>query len=85
MMIHRLLVASALCVALVSNEFGELGIDAALLGRMQDDYVELRGVDSAGKGVTERFGTLLRAERITPTASASSSGRGRQARIFMAW
>jgi cobalamin biosynthesis protein CobW len=30
-------------VALVSNEFGELGIDAALLGRMQDDYVELRG------------------------------------------
>jgi G3E family GTPase len=30
-------------VALVSNEFGELGIDAALLGRMRDDYVELRG------------------------------------------
>jgi cobalamin biosynthesis protein CobW len=29
--------------ALVSNEFGELGIDAALLGRMRDDYVELRG------------------------------------------
>ena len=30
-------------VALVSNEFGELGIDQALLGRMEDDYVELRG------------------------------------------
>jgi G3E family GTPase len=30
-------------VALVSNELGELGIDAALLGRMGDDYVELRG------------------------------------------
>ena len=30
-------------VALISNEFGELGIDQALLGRMEDDYVELRG------------------------------------------
>jgi cobalamin biosynthesis protein CobW len=30
-------------VALVSNEFGELGIDQALLGRMEEDYVELRG------------------------------------------
>ena len=30
-------------VALISNEFGELGIDQALLGRMRDDYVELRG------------------------------------------
>ena len=30
-------------VAVVSNEFGELGIDAALLGTMEDDYVELRG------------------------------------------
>ncbi len=29
--------------ALISNEFGELGIDKALLGRMRDDYVELRG------------------------------------------
>jgi cobalamin biosynthesis protein CobW len=30
-------------VALISNEFGELGIDQALLGEMRDDYVELRG------------------------------------------
>jgi len=34
---------SGVRVALVSNEFGELGIDRALLGRMRDDYVELRG------------------------------------------
>jgi cobalamin biosynthesis protein CobW len=34
---------SGVRVALVSNEFGELGIDQALLGRMRDDYVELRG------------------------------------------
>lgn len=35
--------ANRIRVALVSNEFGELGIDKALLGSMQDDYVELRG------------------------------------------
>ncbi len=35
--------ANGVRVALVSNEFGELGIDQALLGRMDDDYVELRG------------------------------------------
>ena len=35
--------AEGVKVAVVSNEFGELGIDAALLGRMEDDYVELRG------------------------------------------
>ncbi len=35
--------ASGVRVALVSNEFGELGIDQALLGRMEEDYVELRG------------------------------------------
>jgi cobalamin biosynthesis protein CobW len=34
---------SGVRVALVSNELGELGIDQALLGRMRDDYVELRG------------------------------------------
>jgi G3E family GTPase len=34
---------SGVRVALVSNEFGELGIDQALLGSMRDDYVELRG------------------------------------------
>jgi len=45
-LVRRLLAdaqAQGVRVALVSNEFGELGIDAALLGRMQDDYVELRG------------------------------------------
>jgi cobalamin biosynthesis protein CobW len=30
-------------MAVVSNEFGELGIDAALLSGGQDDYVEIRG------------------------------------------
>jgi G3E family GTPase len=30
-------------LAVVSNEFGELGIDAALLAQGQDDYVELEG------------------------------------------
>jgi cobalamin biosynthesis protein CobW len=30
-------------VAVISNEFGELGIDAALLGSQSDDYVELSG------------------------------------------
>ena len=30
-------------VAVISNEFGELGIDAALLGAAPDDYVELSG------------------------------------------
>ena len=30
-------------VAVISNEFGELGIDAALLGTAGDDYVELSG------------------------------------------
>ncbi|MBW2269754.1 MAG: GTP-binding protein [Deltaproteobacteria bacterium] len=35
--------AEGVKVAVVSNEFGELGIDAALLGRMEEDYVELRG------------------------------------------
>jgi cobalamin biosynthesis protein CobW len=45
-LVRRLLAdaqAHGVRVALVSNEFGELGIDAALLGRMQDEYVELRG------------------------------------------
>jgi cobalamin biosynthesis protein CobW len=45
-LVRRLLAdaqAEGVRVALVSNEFGELGIDAALLGRMRDDYVELRG------------------------------------------
>ncbi len=35
--------AQGVKAAVVSNEFGELGIDAALLGTMEDDYVELRG------------------------------------------
>jgi G3E family GTPase len=30
-------------VAVISNEFGELGIDAALLAQANDDYVELSG------------------------------------------
>jgi cobalamin biosynthesis protein CobW len=30
-------------VAVVSNEFGELGIDGALLSRAEEDYVELEG------------------------------------------
>jgi cobalamin biosynthesis protein CobW len=35
--------AEGVRVALVSNEFGELGIDQALLARMEEDYIELRG------------------------------------------
>ena len=31
-------------LAVISNEFGELGIDRELLGAASDDYVELRGV-----------------------------------------
>lgn len=34
---------SGVRMAVVSNEFGELGIDAELLERQQDDYVELSG------------------------------------------
>ncbi len=34
---------SGVRVAVVATEFGELGIDGALLGRMSEDYVELRG------------------------------------------
>jgi len=43
----RHLLADARCAgrraAVVSNEFGELGIDGALLNRASDDYVELSG------------------------------------------
>jgi G3E family GTPase len=35
--------AEGVRVALISNEFGDLGIDQALLARMDEDYVELRG------------------------------------------
>jgi len=35
--------AEGIRIALVSNEFGDLGIDQALLARMDEDYVELRG------------------------------------------
>src|SRR5262245_1772194 len=34
---------TGLRMAVISNEFGELGIDAALLSRAQGDYVELSG------------------------------------------
>lgn len=34
---------SGVRLAVISNEFGELGIDAALLGDRQEDYVEIRG------------------------------------------
>jgi cobalamin biosynthesis protein CobW len=34
---------SAVRLAVISNEFGELGIDRELLGAANDDYVELRG------------------------------------------
>jgi len=45
-LVRRLLLdaqASGLRLAVISNEFGELGIDGALLGRLEEDYVELRG------------------------------------------
>ena len=45
-LVRRLLAdaqANGVRVAVVSNEFGELGIDAALLGTLDEDYVELRG------------------------------------------
>ena len=45
-LVRRLLAAAqeeGVRVAVVSNEFGELGIDQALLGRMEEGYVELRG------------------------------------------
>ena len=45
-LVRRLLAnaqATGVRVAVVSNEFGELGIDAALLGTLDEDYVELRG------------------------------------------
>jgi G3E family GTPase len=53
--------------AIVSNEFGELGIDAALLGRMQDDYVELRGGCVCCKLSDQLVETLQRLrERVDP-------------------
>jgi G3E family GTPase len=53
--------------AIVSNEFGELGIDAALLGRMQDDYVELRGGCVCCKLSDQLVETLqLLRERVDP-------------------
>lgn len=45
-LVRRLLAdaqANGVRVAVVSNEFGELGIDAALLGTLDEDYVELSG------------------------------------------
>jgi len=35
--------SSGVRLAVISNEFGELGIDAALFGDAREDYVELRG------------------------------------------
>jgi len=45
-LVRRLLAdaqANGVRVAVVSNEFGKLGIDSALLGMLDEDYVELRG------------------------------------------
>jgi G3E family GTPase len=45
-LVRRLLAdaqGSGVRVAVVSNEFGELGIDQALLGRLDDAYVEIEG------------------------------------------
>jgi G3E family GTPase len=59
--------ASGVRVALVSNEFGELGIDQALLGRMRDDYVELRGGCVCCKLSDQLVDTLqMLRERVDP-------------------
>ncbi|MBW2664706.1 MAG: GTP-binding protein [Deltaproteobacteria bacterium] len=45
-------------VAVVSNEFGELGIDQALLGKLGDGYVELEGGCICCRLSDELVGTL---------------------------
>ena len=47
-------------LAIVSNEFGELGIDRALLGRPSDDYVELAGGCVCCRLSDELVDTLVR-------------------------
>jgi G3E family GTPase len=54
-------------VAVVSNEFGELGIDAALIGHTSDEYVELRGGCVCCKLSDELVETLqMLRERVDP-------------------
>jgi G3E family GTPase len=53
--------------AVVSNEFGELGIDGALLGRAGDDYVELSGGCVCCRLSDELIETLqMLRERVKP-------------------
>jgi G3E family GTPase len=49
---------SGVRVAVVSNEFGELGIDQALLGKLGDGYVELEGGCICCRLSDELVGTL---------------------------
>jgi G3E family GTPase len=54
-------------VAVVSNEFGELGIDQALLGKLGDGYVELEGGCICCRLSDELVGTLQQIhERVAP-------------------
>ena len=54
-------------VAVVSNEFGELGIDGALLSRAGDDYVELEGGCVCCRLSDELVDTLqMLRERVQP-------------------
>ena len=46
-------VADGLRIAVVSNEFGELGIDRELLGRGGEAFVELEGGPVGGPGEAE--------------------------------
>ena len=50
-------------LAVISNEFGELGIDRALLGKPSEDYVELAGGCVCCRLSDELVETLVRIER----------------------
>jgi cobalamin biosynthesis protein CobW len=59
--------ATGVRVAVVSNEFGELGIDQALLGKLGDGYVELEGGCICCRLSDELVGTLQQIhERVDP-------------------
>jgi G3E family GTPase len=58
---------SGVKVAVVSNEFGDLGIDQALLGNLGDGYVELEGGCICCRLSDELIGTLEQIhERVRP-------------------
>jgi cobalamin biosynthesis protein CobW len=64
-------------MGIVSNEFGELGIDALLLERPQDDYVELSGgcvCCRLSDALVETLQTWRRRASPCPSKPSSSSG-----------